>query len=83
MSLKCNSCGSTNTEIVSAKQLSEKIGDPSIMTGTKGVIDPTLVVLAIIAIAKALKGLFDWMKQKEKNDHKIIVCKQCGHWERI
>lgn len=83
MSLKCKECGSRNTETVSAKELSDKTGIPSIMTGAKGFINPTLVVGTLSVIFEALGKLFGWLEEDAKGNRKVTVCKDCGHWEKI
>jgi hypothetical protein len=83
MSLKCKECQSRNTEIVSAKDLSEKTGDKSIMTASAGAINPVIVLKAISDIFEAFGKLFGWLKEKEKGNRKVIVCKDCGHWNKI
>jgi predicted nucleic-acid-binding Zn-ribbon protein len=85
MSLQCHKCESRNTEIVSAKELSEKTGDISLMSAgaMAGVINPVLVVSALKSIFEALGKLFGYLEEKEKNNRKVIVCKDCGYWEKI
>ena len=85
MSLQCRKCGSRNTEIVSAKKLSDKIGNKSLMTANAGflVVDPVIIAEALKAIFQVLGKLFDYLKEKEKNKRKIVICKDCGYWERV
>ena len=85
MSLQCRKCGSRNTEIVSAKKLSDKIGNKSLMTANAGflVVDPVIIAEALKAIFQVLGKLFDYLKEKEKNKRKVVICKDCGYWERV
>lgn len=83
MSLKCKGCGSRDTEVVSARELSEKTGDASVMTAAAGAINPVIVVEAINSIFKALGRLFGWLGEKEKGNRQVVVCKDCGHWEKV
>ena len=83
MSLKCKGCGSRDTEVVSARELSDKTGDANIMTAAAGALNPVLVVEAINAIFKALGKLFGWLEKKEKGNRKVVVCKDCGYWEKV
>jgi predicted nucleic-acid-binding Zn-ribbon protein len=84
MSLQCHKCGSQNTEVVSAEELSNKTGDMTPMSAaTVGMIDPILVGEAIKSIFQALRKLFDFLEEKEKNKRKVVVCKDCGYWEKI
>ena len=83
MSLKCRDCGSRNTDVVSAKELSENTGDESIMISKVGAIDPMIVAAAIRAIFLALEKLSGYLKEKEKGNRKVVVCKDCGYWEKV
>lgn len=83
MLLKCKGCGGNNTEVVSAKELSEKTGDASIMTSATGTINPILVLEVFKNIFKAMGKLFGWLEEKEKGKRKVVVCKDCGHWDKI
>jgi len=81
--LKCKECGSRNTQVVSAKELSEKTGDSSILTAATGYINPVIVIKALKALFEALGKLFGWIEEKEKGNRKVVVCKDCGHWEKV
>jgi predicted nucleic-acid-binding Zn-ribbon protein len=84
MSLQCHKCGSQNTEVISAEELSNKTGDMRpISSATAGIIDPMLVIKAIKSMFQALEKLFGFLEEKEKNKRKVIVCKDCGYWEKI
>ena len=84
MSLQCHKCESQNTEVVSAEELSNKTGDMTLMSfATVGIINPILVVEALKSIFLALEKLFGFLEEKEKNKRKVIVCKDCGYWEKI
>ncbi|MBL0668369.1 hypothetical protein JD488_16950 [Aeromonas jandaei] len=83
MSLKCKECGGRNTEEVSAKELSKKTGDASLLSAGAGTINPVVVVEAISAIFKALGKLFGWLGEKEKGNRQVLVCKDCGYWEKV
>jgi len=65
MSLQCHKCGSQNAEIVSAEELSNKTGDPTLLSGAAtGAINPTLVAEALKSIFKALGKLFGFLEEK-------------------
>lgn len=83
MSLKCKGCGSRETEVVSARELSEKTGDASVMTAAAGAINPVIVIEAINSVFKALGKLFGFLEEKEKGNKQVVVCKDCGYWERV
>ncbi|MBY5949290.1 hypothetical protein [Photobacterium rosenbergii] len=83
MSLKCRGCGSRTTEVVNAKELSEKTGDSSFITQNQGAIDPNIVAGALKAIFKALGKIFGWLEEREKGNRKVVVCRDCGHWEKV
>ena len=53
------------------------------MTGT---IDPKIFIKLFPLIIKLAESLLDWLKKKEKNkstERNVIVCMDCGHWEKI
>lgn len=81
--MMCKKCNSKNTDVVSAKKLAEKTNDNQFLTATAGVASTTLIIGAVKSIFEALGKLFGWMEEKEKNDRNVIVCKDCGYWERI
>ena len=83
MSNQCNKCGSRNTATVKAKGMAEKTGDSSFMTAASGMISPALVGEVLKAIFEFLGKLFGWLEEKEKNDRSVVVCKDCGYWERV
>jgi len=84
MSLQCHKCESKNTEIVSAEELSNETGDKTPLSGAAmGAIDPTLVAVALKSIFQALGKLFGFLEEKEKNKRKVVVCKDCGYWEKV
>ncbi|MCF5910917.1 hypothetical protein K3H35_19275 [Aeromonas veronii] len=83
MSVACNKCGSRNTEVVKAKDLAEASGDSRILTATAGAVSPEVVIGLLAAIAAAAKAIFEWLTESEKNEKKVVVCKDCGYWERV
>ena len=83
MSLQCHKCESQNTEVISAEELSNKTGDMIPMSATAGMISPILVAEAIKSIFQAFGKLFGFLEEKEKNKRKVVVCKNCGYWEKI
>ena len=83
MSLKCKECGSRDTKVISARELSAITNDTSVLTTSSGKIDIIFFVEAIKYISQALGRLFEWLKEKEKNDSRVVVCKDCGYWEKI
>jgi hypothetical protein len=62
-----------------AKALAEASGDSSVMTCTSGMINAKTIetILALIT------AVFEWLTESQKNEKKVIVCKDCGYWERI
>jgi hypothetical protein len=53
------------------------------MTAASGMISPALVGEVLKAIFEFLGKLFGWLEEKEKNDRSVVVCKDCGYWERV
>lgn len=76
MSLKCNNCGSRNTQTTTAKKLAETTGNSNITNAASGFVSPKEIV-------GLLKALFEWLSGKEKNSRSVVVCKDCGYWERV
>ena len=31
----------------------------------------------------SLGKLFSWLKEKEKGNRQVVVCNDCGHWEKV
>lgn len=83
MSAQRNKCGSRNTVIVKARDMSEKTGDSNFTSAASGVINPALVGEVLKAIFEFLGKLFGWLGEKVKNDRNVVVCKDCGYWERV
>ncbi len=83
MALKCKDCGSLDTEVMKAKELSDASGDNSVLTSLCGTINPIFIIKALEAAFKAIGKIFSWMEEKEKGNQSVIVCKKCGYWERI
>jgi hypothetical protein len=57
-----------------------------------GAIDPKELIKILPALVEISKAFFDWLKNKDNskskkedvsNERKILVCLDCGHWERI
>ncbi|ECI4870445.1 hypothetical protein DSG52_22490 [Salmonella enterica subsp. enterica] len=57
--------------------------DDRFRTATSGVIDPRILLELLKLILIVLARLFAFMEEREKNKGKILVCKDCGYWERI
>jgi hypothetical protein len=68
---------------VKARDMAEKTGDGSFMTASSGMVSPILIVEALKAIFEFLGKLFGWLEEAEKNDRSVVVCKDCGYWERV
>lgn len=83
MSLQCKKCGSRNTSTVKAKEMADRTGDSSFNTAASGMINPVLVIATLKAIIDMIGNVFNWLTEKEKNDASVVVCKDCGYWERI
>ena len=83
MSLACNKCGGRNTEVVEAKDLAKASGDSRVLTAPVGVVSPEVVAGLVAAIAAAVKAIFEWLTESEKNKKNVVVCKDCGYWERV
>ena len=81
MSLQCHKCESRNTEVVNADELSDK---------TENAEEPNHVLynrrfnpVLPIGPLGPLGMLFGLLTDKEKKKRKIVVCKDCGYWEKV
>lgn len=83
MGVQCNKCGSRNTSIVKARDMAEKTGDRSFINATSGIVNPILIGEALKVIFEFFGKLFGWLEEKEKNDKNVVVCKDCGYWEKV
>jgi hypothetical protein len=83
MGIQCNKCGSRNTTVVKAKDLADKTGDKSIMTAASGTVSTAILAELLELLLKVIGKIFGWLEEKEKNDRKVVVCKECGYWERV
>lgn len=82
MNLQCKKCKSTNTKVMSAEKLSEETGDNNFNTAAAGVA--SVAILPIIEkLLDVLGKLFGFLEEKEKNKKQILVCLDCGYWEKL
>lgn len=78
MHLKCPQCGSCNTLISSAGKL------PSITDNKhSGYISLEFLPEILKEIIKAIKKLFGFLEQCERNNAPVLICMGCGYYERI
>lgn len=78
MHLKCPQCGSYNTLISSAGKL------PSITDNKRsGYISLEFLPEILKEIIKAIKKLFGFLEQCERNNAPVLICMDCGYYERI
>lgn len=85
MTIACNKCGGRNTQVVAAKDLAKATNNPSVMTSAAGYIDPKLVVEILALIIQGVVAFFGWKKaaEKNKNNGNVVLCKDCGAWEKV
>lgn len=78
MHLKCPQCGSCNTLISSAGKL------PSITDNKRsGYIILEFLPEILKEIIKAIKKLFGFLEQCERNNAPVLICMDYGYYERI
>ena len=78
MHLICRQCGSCNTLISSAGKL------PSITDNKRsGYISLEFLPEILKEIIKAIKKLFGFLEQCERNNAPVLICMDCGYYERI
>jgi hypothetical protein len=83
MSLLCKKCGSREAFACSAKELADGAGDPSFLVRPCGAIDPVSAGALIAAALAAFRAAVDYLARREENNATVVVCKACGHWERV
>jgi len=85
MSIACKKCGGRNTQVVAAKDLAKATNNPNVMTASAGSIDPKVVVEIISLVVQGLVAVFGWLKasEKNKNNSNVVLCKDCGAWEKV
>lgn len=83
MSLACHKCGSKKTTIIKAKDLAKATNDPSVLTAGAGAINPTIILKIIEVLAEIFMKVFDWKQKSKEGNHNIILCEECGYWERL
>ena len=79
MEMQCKKCGSANTVLADAKQFASRTGQ----LGVAGFIDPTTLAEILAAIVAAIGAVLTYLGLKEKNKKLILVCQNCGWWEKI
>ena len=79
MPLKCPKCGSRNTVTETAGNIAKVTRDDRFLTSTSGYISPELLK----EIIRAIQRLFGFLKQRERNNAPVLICKDCGYYERI
>jgi hypothetical protein len=83
MGVQCHKCGSRNTSIVKARDLAKAANDPSVLTGCMGIIPVVLIGKILDKIFQFLGKLFGFLEEKQKNDASVVVCRDCGYYERV
>jgi hypothetical protein len=68
-----------------SKDLAKASGDSSVMTGASGVMGASRVinVKTVETLLVLITAVFGWLTESKKDEKKVIVCKDCGYWERI
>lgn len=83
MPLKCPKCGSRNTVTETAGKIAALTHDDRFLTTSAGYISPEQLVELLKDIIKAIKRIFGFLEQRERNNAPVLVCKSCGYYERI
>lgn len=77
MKLQCHKCESNNTQVVNA----EKLGDET--NGKYGFADLDKIS-PLLMINPLILGIGNVFKAFQKKDErKIVLCKDCGYWEKV
>ncbi|MBW4263072.1 hypothetical protein KYQ78_23860 [Escherichia coli] len=83
MPLKCPKCGSRNTVTETAGKIAEVTRDDRFLTSTSGYISLEFLPEILKEIIKAIKKLFGFLEQCERNNAPVLICMDCGYYERI
>lgn len=83
MSLKCPKCGSRNTVTETAGKIAVLTHDDRFLTTSAGYISPGQLSELLKDIIRAIKRLFGFMEQRERNNAPVLICKSCGYYQRI
>lgn len=85
MSMQCKKCKSTNTGVFKAKDLATKTGDNRFNNDSMGAItvDPALLVELAKLLVVLVTSVFSFFKSKQKNERMVLLCKDCGYWEKL
>ncbi len=86
MILKCKACGSTNTCTVSKKELGQLLHQTSPVAGcgVGAMLSPEIIAALIVASGPIIATVTNHvLKKKRDNDEKILVCKDCGNYEKL
>jgi hypothetical protein len=87
MTLECKKCGGRQTKVVPADKMTDFIDKKSTVgnIGTSGTItlSSEAIYAIIMAAIEVVKKFFDWQNKKEQNKRNVVVCLDCGHWEKI
>ncbi|EEF9166557.1 hypothetical protein RZR38_05185 [Citrobacter freundii] len=83
MQLKCPLCGSQNTRSGPAWKLADATNDERLLRSSSGNINPEVLPEILEEIIKVIKKLLGYLEQREKNNAPVLICKECGYYERI
>lgn len=83
MPLKCPKCGSRNTVTETAGKIAEVTRDDRFLTSTSGYISPEQLPELLKEIIRSIQRLFRFLEQRERNNAPVLICKDCGYYERI
>ena len=80
MPLKCPKCGCRNTV---TETIAKVTRDDRFLTLTSGYISPEQLPELLKEIIRAIQRLFRFLEQRERNNAPVLICKDCGYYERI
>ncbi|HFK6835503.1 TPA: hypothetical protein ACGZCP_004756, partial [Citrobacter freundii] len=75
--------GSRNTVTETAGKIAEVTRDDRFLTSTSGYISPEQLPELLKEIIRAIQRLFRFLEQRERNNAPVLICKDCGYYERI
>ena len=83
MPLKCPKSFSKFSGSKTAGNIAKVTRDDRFLTSTSGYISPEQLPELLKEIIRAIQRLFGFLEQRERNNAPVLICKDCGYYERI
>lgn len=83
MQLKCPHCGSQNTKSGPAWKLADAMNDERLLRTSSGNINPEVLPKILEEIINVIRNLLGYLELREKNNAPVLICRECGYYEKI